>query len=129
MNKNKLTLLAIVMLGIALASLMVTVPAMAQNGAQNGETLQTQNQQQLQTQDCKESGKCNGAAVGKILRPQERLQTQACLNASTCNGASNGTQLQNRARLNECNCAQVTTGNGTEQNTYLHQYRYRHKSP
>jgi hypothetical protein len=131
MNKKKLALMASVILGLALVSLMVAVPAMAQNGAQNGEALQTGEQQQLQTQDCQENCTCNGTQTGETQRIQERLRTQECSNQSI----SNGTQLQNRARLNQNNSTHLTTGNGTqatagngtEQNTY--QYRYRHGSP
>ncbi len=121
MNKKKLVLMGSVMLGLALVSLMVAVPALAQNGAQNGQTLQTGEQQQLQTQDCDENCTCNGTQTGETLKIQERLRTQECSNKS----ASNGTQLTTG------NATQATAGNAqdAEQNTFEYQYRYRHGSP
>lgn len=153
MNK-KTVLLAGVILGLILVPLVAAAPSLAQSIAQNGDTLQTQDQQQLQTKDC--TG--DMTQVGDQLQTQDRLrsedqqqlQTRDC--TSTCSANEvvcpicaqsqdrlqtqqqtqqrlqtqdcNGTQLQTQTRLQGCAGSPQAAGDNANSEQYAYSYGY-----
>jgi ABC-type oligopeptide transport system substrate-binding subunit len=126
MNK-KIALLAAVIIGFLLVPLVAAAPSIAQM-AQSGDTLQTHDQQQLETQDC--TATCIGdiTQAGDQLQTQDRLRTedQQQLQTQDCNC----TQLQTQTRLQECaGSQQAALGNGnTEQYAYSYQNQFQHRN-
>jgi ABC-type oligopeptide transport system substrate-binding subunit len=126
MNK-KIALLAGVILCIILVPLVAAAPSLAKI-AQNGDVLQTQDQQQLQTHDC--TATCIGdiTQTGDQLQTQDRLRTQdqQQLQTQDCNC----TQLQTQTRLQECaGSQQAAFGNGNaDQYAYSYQNQFQHRN-
>ncbi len=111
-----MNLKTILLAGIIVCLVAVPFAAAAPFG-QNGDVLQTQTQQELQTQDC--TGDCNG--TGSANCTQNQQQAQICNGTCTCNG----TQQQTQTQLRECASNASCAGNGTGQQF---QYRYGHQN-
>jgi len=141
MNKKMFLVLGIV-LGLILVPLVAATPSFAQSIAGNGDTLRTQDQQQLQTRDCTNDCVSDLAVTPLQTQTQDQLQTQnqtqQCQQTCDCNANGdncNGTQLQTQTRHRECLQQQSAIGGNASlgQNNYCynyqHQLRYRNQAP
>lgn len=139
----KIILLAGVILGLLAVPLAAAAPSFGQGKAQNGDTLQLQDQQQLQTQDC-----LTATDAVTPLQSQDQNQTQTqdrqqlrtrdCNCTGTCSGDCNQTQTQQRNQtcLQQQTGPQSVTGYGSDEQTcncyaysYAHQNRHGNKAP
>ncbi len=128
MNKKAILVVSMI-LGIA-----VFIPLVAASPLiQNGDTLQTQDQTQLQIRDCDGSCIQDGTQADcqqNQTCTQDRQRLQSCDGNNTCIGAGtcDGTQTQTRQRLGqqeECRQAGVSDG---QQYCYSNQQQYQHKN-
>jgi hypothetical protein len=132
MNKKMFLILGVMLVLIAVP-LAAAAPQVAQTLAGNGDTLGTQDQQQLKTKDCTNDCVCDNSACAVQAQTQDQLQTQN--RTCDCNGTCTENQLQTQTQNRECLQQQSAFGgNGSlAQNincySFQHQLRQRNTIP
>jgi Tfp pilus assembly protein PilX len=126
MNKKAILVVTMILGLVALVPLVAASPLL-QN--QNGDTLNVQDQTQLQdcdssciqegTQDCDQNRTCT--------QDRQCLQDCDCNDAGICDGTCNETQTQTRQRLGQQECGQAGA-NDAQQNNYQYQYQFQQKN-
>ncbi|XES77569.1 MAG: hypothetical protein ACBZ72_01520 [Candidatus Bathyarchaeia archaeon] len=142
--KLKMLLLAGVIIGLLAVPLAAAAPSFGQGKTQNGDTLQLQDKQQLQTQDCLNAADDSVEPLQSQdqnqtqTQDQQQLRTRDCNCTDACGGDCNQTQTQQQTRtcLQQQAGVQSSTGYGSGEQTcncyayiHAHQNRQGNKTP
>ncbi|MGD6809533.1 MAG: hypothetical protein ACQCN3_07540 [Candidatus Bathyarchaeia archaeon] len=127
MNKKAIIVVSMI-LGLAVFVPLVAASPLIQN--LNGDTLQTQDQTQLQTRDC--DGPClqDGTQANDCNQTctQDRQRLQSCDCNNTCNGLADCDETQTRQRLSQQEeCGQAGNAEG-QQYCYANQQQVQHRN-